>query len=184
MKMNYQYPKSLIALAGILFAGVLLFSSCKKDKVQQPAGRDTFLNFESVAVPSSNQVSTSATGTLSAKFNEKTNELSYTFTWKGLTGKISEFHIHKGDRTVIDQCDQDACPTTIDGTFSGATTLTQKAWIQDLKAGKLYAQINTSANPGGELVFNFKLLNASTSDKSNDDNHSCDHQGGYDDSHG
>lgn len=154
MKKNHHYPSYLLACAGIFFACILLLSACEKDKTDEP---DNILNFGSTAVLSSGSVTSTATGSLTATYNEDTKLLSYTFTWAGLTGPVGGFHIHKGDGAVIINFKDDGFSTSQSGTFSGSATLTDDTWIQDLKDSKLYGQIHTAAYPGGELKFPFTL---------------------------
>lgn len=177
MKIRYPFQSNLIAFAGILFAGALLFSSCKKDRIQQTVEEVTYLNFESVAILPSNEVNTTASGTLSAKFNTRTKELTYTITWESLTGEMGGFYLSKGDGATIDHFGQEDCPKTMNGVYSATTSLTQAVWVKDLKAGKLYAQINTAAYPGGELLFPF-AVKRNTGYRS-DDSHTCGHSSDF-----
>lgn len=152
-KSNFFVQSYLLVFAGILLTGFTMLSSCKKDK-DNPKPDKTVM-FESTAKLSSDQVSSTATGSLTAKYDPDTKELSYTFTWSGLTGEIGGFHIHKGDGSVIINFKDDGYSTATSGTFSGSSTLTDDAWIQDLMANKLYGQIHTAQYPAGEIIFPF-----------------------------
>lgn len=154
MKKNKQFSLYRFAFPVILLASAALLFSCKKDKNDPP---DNILNFEGAAVPSSGQVNTTATGTLTASYNEDTKVLSYTFTWSGLSSVIGGFHIHKGSGGVIINFKDDGYSTAQSGTFSGSATLADDTWVQDLKDSKLYGQIHTGTYPGGELKFPFNL---------------------------
>ncbi|MBS0333167.1 MAG: CHRD domain-containing protein [Proteobacteria bacterium] len=75
---------------------------------------------------------------------------SYTVNYRGLTGPAVAAHFHDaatpgGDGPPI-------VPTTNPGTspIKGTATLTD-AQIADLNAGKVYFNIHTAANPGGEI---------------------------------
>ncbi|HEX5555131.1 MAG TPA: CHRD domain-containing protein, partial [Chitinophagaceae bacterium] len=136
--------RNTLALAGILMISSSLFSSCKKNGATPDKPANTPIMFTGTAKPSADNVNTHATGNLTAKFDPSTKMLSYTFQWKGLTGKIGGFHIHKGDGSIIIDFKDASYSTDTSGTFSGSSTLTDDSWIQDLKAGKLYGQIHTA----------------------------------------
>lgn len=75
--------------------------------------------------------------------------LSYTVTYTGLTGPATAAHIHGpaavgANAGVLIPFASPASP------ISGTATLTD-AQIADLMAGKMYANVHTAANPGGEI---------------------------------
>lgn len=155
MKKSIRFLRPyLVLFGGIILTSFTLLTSCKKDEDTKPDEPD-MLMFESTAKPSSDQVNTQATGSLTAQYDPATKKLSYTFTWDGLTGEIGGFHIHKGDGSVIINFKDAGYSTATQGTFTGSSVLTDDVWIQDLKAGKLYGQIHTAQYPGGEIVFPF-----------------------------
>lgn len=100
---------------------------------------------------STDNVVTSATGTVSGSFNPANNELSFTFTWQGLTSKAIEMHIHDAGPIIIPI---EGFPMATSGTYSGKATLTA-AQVGDLQAGKLYGQIHTENYPAGEVIGTF-----------------------------
>lgn len=167
--------RPLAVTLGILFVFLLVFSSCSKkdDKNSSP---DNTVMYSGTATPSSSSVQTTATGSVTAKYDPATKKLSFTFTWSGLTSTIGGFHIHKGDGAIIVPFDAGSYPTSTSGTFSGETTLTDATWISDLSAGKLYGQIHTQSYPGGELVFPIKKGGSSGGNNDGGDNGG----GGYD----
>ena len=80
-------------------------------------------------------------------------ELSWTITWEGLTGDAVAAHLHgpadKGANAGV------AVQLGVQGTppkspLTGKATLTD-AQIADLNAGKLYVNVHTAMNKGGEI---------------------------------
>jgi CHRD domain len=93
--------------------------------------------------------SSPASGTAQATLNTETKVLTWTVTYKDLTGPAVGAHFHgpsePGKNAGI------VLPfKTVQSPIEGTATLsdTQAA---DLLAGKWYANIHTAANPGGEL---------------------------------
>jgi hypothetical protein len=90
-----------------------------------------------------------ASGTAQATLNTETKVLTYTVTYKDLTGPAVAAHFHgpsePGKNAGI------ALPfKTVQSPIEGTATLSE-AQVTDLLAGKWYANIHTTANPGGEL---------------------------------
>lgn len=167
-----------MAFAGLALA-LFTLVSCSKDNDNKPdKPEDKTVRFEGTAELSSGSVESIATGSVTAQFDPATGKLSYTFTWDGLTGEIGGFHIHKGDGAIIINFKDDGYSTATSGTFSGSSVLTDNAWIQDLKAGKLYGQIHTAKYPAGEIIFPFTIKNSGNNGGNND---GSNNDGGYDD---
>jgi hypothetical protein len=91
-----------------------------------------------------------ATGKVEAKLDKKTNMLQWTLTYSGLTGPAKACHFHgpamAGANAGV------ALPFTgsVESPIKGEAKLTD-AQVQDLMAGKWYANIHTAAHPGGEI---------------------------------
>ena len=93
--------------------------------------------------------SSPASGTAEATLNTDTKVLTWTITFKDLTGPAVAAHFHgpgePGKNAGI------ALPfKTTQSPIEGTATLSD-AQMGDLLAGKWYANIHTQANPGGEL---------------------------------
>jgi hypothetical protein len=135
-----RQPLGIILL--VLFVG---FLSCKKN---DSTVMNTTVNYSGSFVKSTSTVVTSATGTVTAKFDPTTLVLTYTVTWSGLSANAAAMHFHDAGPVIA--------PITgftagMSGTFSSTVTLTA-AQATDLAAGKIYVQIHTSINPGGEVL--------------------------------
>ncbi len=91
-----------------------------------------------------------ATGTLEATYDTASKQLSYMANYSGLTGNATMAHFHgpadpgKNAPVVIPVQGSVASP------IKGTATLTD-AQAADLMAGKLYFNIHTEANRGGEI---------------------------------
>jgi hypothetical protein len=91
-----------------------------------------------------------ATGTLDATYDTASKQLSYTANYSGLTGNATMAHFHgpadpgKNAPVVIPVQGSVASP------IKGTATLTD-AQAADLMAGKLYFNVHTEANRGGEI---------------------------------
>ena len=89
----------------------------------------------------------SGSGDVLAMLDGKT--LSYTVNYKGLTGPAVAAHFH--DAPTPGGNGPPVVPATVTPSpIKGTATLTD-AQIADLNAGKVYFNIHTAANPGGEI---------------------------------
>jgi hypothetical protein len=145
-------------LTVIAFVSTAAFFACKKDKeivtntVKDPV---YFLRGNaSGAQEAPNKVTTTATGTLTGRYNKDSNTLSYTVTWTGLTGgNATAGHFHgPADpgvaAAVVVPFTGIASATS--GTFTGSTTLTD-AQETDLVNGMWYFNIHNATYPAGEI---------------------------------
>src|SRR5262249_40432691 len=84
--------------------------------------------------------------------NTATNELTWAVTYSGLTGPAIAAHIHGPGAPGVNAgvlVGFDA-PKAAAGEIKGSNVIL-KSQVEDLKAGKWYANIHTAANKGGEI---------------------------------
>ena len=89
------------------------------------------------------------TGSLTATYDEASKKLTWKGTYKDLTGPATAAHFHgpaeAGKNAGV------AIPITPNASpFEGSATLTD-AQASDLIAGKMYVNVHTDANKGGEI---------------------------------
>ena len=94
---------------------------------------------------------TKGTGKVTATLNTADKKLTYTVTYKGLTGPATMAHFHGPAAPGADAPPVVPVPTSaLANPMRGSATLTD-AQIADLEAGKWYFNIHTAKNPGGEI---------------------------------
>ena len=90
------------------------------------------------------------TGTADIDYDAATKKLSWKLTYTGLSGPAKAAHFHgpadpgKNGGVAV------AIPGATKSPAEGSATLTD-AQAADLEAGKLYVNVHTEANPGGEI---------------------------------
>jgi hypothetical protein len=95
-------------------------------------------------------VTASGSGSVEATFNKKSRQLTYTITYKDLTGTATAGHFH-GPAPVGKNAGV-AVPLkgSIASPVKGGVTLNE-AQTADLLAGLWYVNVHTAANPEGEI---------------------------------
>jgi hypothetical protein len=139
----------------LALAGLALTSACKKDDNNTPATPATMQ--VTASLNSASEVpavsAPGATGAFTGTYNPSSMVLTYAVTYSGLTGPATAAHLHFGDtkhKTAAPTVPFTGVPSAASGTFNGTATLTSMQ-ADSLKAGKLYANIHTSTNSGGEI---------------------------------
>jgi len=143
------------------------FTACKKDS-DTDMESSSKTDYTGSFVKSSGDVTTSATGSVSATYDPATYKLTYTINWSGLSSEVSDMHFHDNGPIIVRI---EGFSTSASGTVSGTADLTEEQ-ESDLAAGKIYAQIHTMNYPAGEIK---ATLNKKSSSSSNNNNNS----GGY-----
>lgn len=138
-----------------LLALVLALGACSSQPMQTTAGETaTSLNvalsaslFAQSEVP---PVMSTASGTMEAYLNKRTNLLSWTVTYAGLSGPATAAHFH--GPAAVGQNAGVVVPMTgsLVNPIVGSATITA-AQVPDLMAGKWYVNVHTAASPGGEI---------------------------------
>jgi CHRD domain len=90
-----------------------------------------------------------ATGRLDATLDKGNNALRWTMTYSGLTGAATMAHFHGPALPGANAGVVVPFPNAL-SPASGETMLTPMQ-IEDLMAGKWYANVHTAAHPGGEI---------------------------------
>jgi hypothetical protein len=90
------------------------------------------------------------TGTADVTFDTVTKKLTYTITYSGLTGPATAAHFHNPAAATENAPATVPLSGALASPVKGEATLTD-AQAADLAAGKMYFNIHTAANPGGEI---------------------------------
>ncbi|AHY52959.1 CHRD domain-containing protein [Bradyrhizobium japonicum] len=93
---------------------------------------------------------TSGTGTADLDYDAASKKLSWKVTYSGLSGPATAAHFHGPAEAGKNAGVAVAIPNASSSPVEGSATLTD-AQAADLLAGKLYVNIHTAANPGGEI---------------------------------
>ena|ERR1043165_5610964 len=148
-----------INLKSILFAstlafGSIVFNGCNKD--DDDNNTDKMYTISGTANGSQMSPSVTGTGTadITGTYSAKTNVLTYTSTWTGLTGAPTSAAFYSGtsgvNGAIVGSSWALGSGLTGTGTFSGTITLTDAEETQ-LLAGGLYYTYNTTAHASGEV---------------------------------
>ena len=146
----------------VLATGLLAAAACsKKDDTTAPAPAPS-LPVVSGSFSGAQElpaVTTAATGSYTATFDKASRELRYTVTFTGLTPTAG--HLHTGGPTEKGPFFQpfpfnNATSNGYDSPIIGTTTLTP-AQATALLANGVYANLHTTANPGGEIRANLTV---------------------------
>ena len=89
-------------------------------------------------------------GTADVDYDPASKKLSWKITYSGLTGPATAAHFHGPAEPGKNAGVEVAIPNIGTSPAEGSATLTE-AQAADLTGGKLYINIHTAANPGGEL---------------------------------
>ena len=90
------------------------------------------------------------TGTADIDYDAASKKLSWKLTYTGLTGPAKAAHFHGPAEAGKNAGVEVAIPGATASPAEGSATLTD-AQAADLEAGKLYVNVHTEANPGGEI---------------------------------
>src|SRR5262245_38239388 len=95
-------------------------------------------------------VDTKGSGALTATYDTASKKLTYTVTYKDLSGPAAAAHFHGPADAKTNAGVVVPVKEVTPGTLKGEATLTD-AQAAELKAGKWYFNIHTAANKGGEI---------------------------------
>ena len=91
-------------------------------------------------------VTTTATGTGRFLFDPDTRTLSGSVATTGITGTVA--HMHTG---IVGVAGPVTIPMTGGPTWTLPSTVLADLQVADLRAGRMYANVHSAANPGGEI---------------------------------
>ena len=91
-----------------------------------------------------------ATGTVDAVLNKDTNLLRWKVSYSGLSGPATMAHFHGPAAAGANAGVVLPWSSPVTSPMEGSATLTA-AQVEELMAGRWYANIHTAANPGGEI---------------------------------
>jgi hypothetical protein len=91
-----------------------------------------------------------ATGTAEMDYDAASKKLTWKVTYSGLSGPATAAHFHGPAEASKNAGVQVPIPNAGASPVEGSATLTD-AQAADLTGGKLYVNIHTAANPGGEI---------------------------------
>ena len=95
-------------------------------------------------------VATAAKGTFSASYNKENSLLLWNMNYDGLSGPATAAHIHGPAAEGQNAGVLIGFNNPVSSPMSGQVTLTP-AQFADLRDGKLYVNVHTAANKGGEI---------------------------------
>ena len=90
------------------------------------------------------------TGTADIDYDPATKKLSWKLTYTGLSGPAKAAHFHGPADVGKNAGVEVAIPGATSSPAEGSAMLTD-AQAADLTSGKLYVNVHTEANPGGEI---------------------------------
>ena len=93
---------------------------------------------------------TTGTGTADVDYDAASKKLSWKLSYSGLTGPATAAHFHGPAEAGKNAGVAVAIPNATSSPVEGSATLTD-AQAADLTAGRLYVNVHTAANPGGEI---------------------------------
>ena len=90
------------------------------------------------------------TGMADINYDPASKKLTWKLTYSGLSGPATAAHFHGPAEAGKNGGVELAIPGATSSPAEGSATLTD-AQAADLAAGKLYVNVHTAANPGGEI---------------------------------
>ena len=132
MRLTLLTTAALLAFSSAAFAASETFTADLKPSSEVPANN------------------TKGSGMLTATYDTATKKLTYTATYKDLSGPATAAHFHGPADPKTNAAVVVPVKEMTPGTLKGEATLTD-AQAADLEAGKWYFNIHTAANKGGEI---------------------------------
>jgi hypothetical protein len=117
--------------------------------IATPALAET-VNFKANMSPSEEVPPTNSkgSGSLTATYDTSSKKLTWKGSYSGLTGPATAAHFHAGEKGKNGGVQVPIAPAT--SPMEGSATLNDQQ-AADLMAGKLYVNVHTAENKGGEI---------------------------------
>lgn len=131
----------------LLFLASVSIVSCVKDENELLEANGLVIS----ANQEVNENTSTATGSITAKFNKSTNVMNYTVTWSGLSGNHTGIKLYAGARKAVGEVVRTIATS---GNPSGSLT---ENWnvpaeiVSKLEQGLIYVNITTTQYPDGEI---------------------------------
>ena len=134
------------ALGGALVAATLAFAGCG----MMPGGSESTATNKMAASQEVPPNGSQGTGTVVTTLDKSTRTLKWTVTYSGLSGPVRAGHFHGPAAAGANAGVVVPFTGSLESPIQGQAVLTE-AQMNDLVAGKWYANLHTAANPGGEI---------------------------------
>ncbi|MGB0714414.1 MAG: CHRD domain-containing protein [Phycisphaerae bacterium] len=152
----FRYASLLIALAALQGCDVVMDSN-DNENMNDDTGGDVALSFGATVSGDQEVPPVEGDGTGAADFDisEDGTSVTFTITAEGLTGPVTAMHLHMGAAgenggVIVDL--GDAIENGDDGTMTANGTASLDSGVADsIRAGNVYLNIHTDANPSGEI---------------------------------
>lgn len=146
--------KSTLVWLGALSALASMFIACDDHRQFAPDAKIRLVATLSGAAERPNPVASAATGQFVGNLDRATRVLSYTVTYSGLTpvaGHLHRINAANGNGPV------EIPLAALSSPIIGTTTLTTSTRVDSLINGFYYANLHTTAFPGGEIRGNIRV---------------------------
>ena len=139
------YSRTIIH--SVLLISLLTLAACNKPAMNTNATKMTAQLSASSVVP---PTTSTATGEVDAYLDEKTNKLSWTIKYSGLTGEATAAHFHGPAAVGANAGPALPIVGSLASPIKGEAVITNEQKT-DLLASKWYLNVHTAANPDGEI---------------------------------
>jgi len=154
MKTISNYRKAFLTLLATSLITCSFLVACDKDDDDMDDNEKTYTLSGSAS--GSNEIpsnTTTGTATLSGTYSAKTNSLTYTINWTGLSNIVTAAHFHgpaSTTETANPMLDITIGTNGISGSTSATVTVTD-AFESALLSGKIYYNLHTALYVNGEI---------------------------------
>lgn len=142
-----------LSLATLTVSALAVISGCGMMKTGSTSMMGSNMVALSTQLRAANEVppnASQATGTVDAVLNKDTNQLRWKVSYTGLSGPATMAHFHGPAAVGANAGVALAWPNPVTSPMEGSATLTA-AQVEELVAGRWYANIHTAMHPGGEV---------------------------------